>query len=131
MSSNRKKLPIQRKTCAHPQKIMLYIWWNSEGVLYYELFPRGVTITADIHCQQRNKRKRPTRLHEVHYNARPHSANLTISTTQELGWEVIPHPPYSPDLAPSDFQVFRSLWNNLPGTSRNFKMCSVNCFITS
>ena len=33
------------KACGHPQKVMLPIWWTSESVLYYELIPRGVTIT--------------------------------------------------------------------------------------
>ena len=47
---------------------------------------------------------------------RPHFANLT-KNIQELDWEVIPHPPYSPDLAPPDFHLFRSLSNNLQGTS--------------
>ena len=53
----------------------------------------------------------------LHDNARSHSANLTKSTIQELGWEVIPHPPPSPDLTPSDFQLFCSLSNNLQETS--------------
>ncbi|GBP87168.1 Mariner Mos1 transposase [Eumeta japonica] len=26
-----------------------------------------------------------------------------------LDWEVVPHPPYSPDIAPSDYNLFRSL----------------------
>ena len=51
LSPNKKTSP-RRKTCAHPQKIMLCIWWNSEGVLHYELLPRSVTINADIYCQQ-------------------------------------------------------------------------------
>ena len=51
----------------------------------------------------------------LHDNSRLHSANLT-ETLQELGWEVIAHPPYSPDLVPSGFHLFRSLSNNLQGT---------------
>ena len=113
-----KKPTPRTKTCAHPQNIMLSTCWNSKSVLYYELLSRGVTITAwhllpatETSCRHYKK----TRLCEVkilHDNARPHSDNLTENTIQELGWEIIPHPPYLPALAPSDFHLFRSLSNN-------------------
>jgi len=34
---------------------------------------------------------------------------------KEIGWEVLMHPPYSLDLAPSDYYLFRSLQNSLSG----------------
>ena len=34
---------------------------------------------------------------------------------RELGWEVLMNPPYSLDLAPSDYHLFRSLKNSLNG----------------
>jgi len=32
-----------------------------------------------------------------------------------LGWTVVPHPPYSPDLALSDFHLFRPMKDGLRG----------------
>jgi len=32
---------------------------------------------------------------------------------RELGWEVLMHPLYSPDIAPSDYLLFRFLQNSL------------------
>ena len=48
-------------------------------------------------------------------NARPHTSLVTRKKLLKLGWEVMPHPPYSPDLAPSDYLLFRSLQTHLNG----------------
>ncbi len=45
----------------------------------------------------------------LHDNARPHTSNQMKKCLSELNFEVIPHPPYSPDMASTDFQLFRSL----------------------
>jgi histone-lysine N-methyltransferase SETMAR len=42
---------------------------------------------------------------------------MTKATIQELDWEILPHPPYSLDLAPSDYHLFCSLSSNLCGVS--------------
>ena len=45
----------------------------------------------------------------LHDNARPHISCHTTAETVKIGWEVLPHPSYSPDLAPSDFHLFGPL----------------------
>lgn len=42
-------------------------------------------------------------------NVCSHTAHLTCDKLQELGWEVLSHLAYSPDLAPSDFYLSGSL----------------------
>jgi hypothetical protein len=59
------------------------------------------------------RRKRPGQL--TRDNARPHTVRATQERIQELQWELLAHPPYSPDLAPSDFHLFGSLKNHLGG----------------
>ncbi|GFW76638.1 histone-lysine N-methyltransferase SETMAR [Trichonephila clavipes] len=54
-----------------------------------------------------------------HDNARPHTSLVTRQKLLELGWDVLPHPPYSPDHAPSDYFLFRSLQNSLNGKNFN------------
>ena len=48
-----------------------------------------------------------------HDNAKPHVANIVKEKIAKFGWELLPHPLYSPDLAPSDHHLFRSLSNGL------------------
>jgi histone-lysine N-methyltransferase SETMAR len=50
-----------------------------------------------------------------HDNVRPHSANQTTATLRSFKWEVLQHPPYSPDLAPSDLHLFGPLKHHLSG----------------
>ena len=44
----------------------------------------------------------------LHDNSRPHTVRRS-TYLQEFGWEVFIHPPYSPDLAPSNFHPFLHL----------------------
>ncbi|XP_018349831.1 PREDICTED: histone-lysine N-methyltransferase SETMAR-like [Trachymyrmex septentrionalis] len=84
------------KAGLHPKKVMLCIWWNWKGIVYYELLPNNETIDSDKYCSQLDKLK-------------------TRQKLLALGWDVLPHPPYSPDIAPSDYHLFRSLQNSING----------------
>ena len=99
-------------------------------MVYYELLPQGEIINFEVYCRQLDNLK--TAIEEKRSglairnnivfhqdNARPHVSMSTRQKLLELGWDVLPHPPYSPDIAPSDFHLFRSLQNFLNG--KNFE----------
>ena len=48
-------------------------------------------------------------------NARLHVFLMTRQKMLQLGWEVLIHPLYAPDIVPSDFHWFRSWQNYLNG----------------
>ncbi|EYB98974.1 hypothetical protein Y032_0027g1627 [Ancylostoma ceylanicum] len=110
----------------HEKKTMLTVWWNSAGILHYEFLKTGETIDADNYCRQLDKmhenlaraspavvnRKGPILLHD---NARPHVSQKTSQKLSDLGYEILPHPPYSPDLSPTDYHFFKHLDNLVKG----------------
>ncbi|GFS90055.1 histone-lysine N-methyltransferase SETMAR [Trichonephila clavipes] len=48
-------------------------------------------------------------------NARPHTVTAMQNHIATLDWEPLHYPPYTPDLAPSDFHLFPALKKNLAG----------------
>jgi histone-lysine N-methyltransferase SETMAR len=112
-------------------KVMLCVWWNSEGPIHFEFVPDGQAVNAELYRQQLDRmyaaltRKYPALVNRSqvllhHDNAPAHTARSTLDKLQELdGIELLPHPAYSPDLAPSDYHLFRSMAHFLRG--RTFK----------
>ena len=107
-------------------KLMLTVFWDSQEPILEHYMEKCVTVTSANYCNMLRNELRPTicskrrgRLTHgfllLHDNACPHTAHLTINTIRQLDWEVLEHPAYSPDLAPSDFHLFGPLKNALRG----------------
>jgi histone-lysine N-methyltransferase SETMAR len=68
----------------------------------------------------------------LHDNARPHTAAAMQDLIATFGWEQFNHPPYSPELAPSDFHVFLHLKTFLGGRRfRSDEIKEVNMWFAS
>jgi histone-lysine N-methyltransferase SETMAR len=102
------------------KKVMICVWWNFEGVVHFELVPNGKAINAELYCQQLDRvcdkvaEKYPSLINRKRVlmqqdNAKPHTAKKTKAKFEELDLEILPHPAYSPDCAPSDYGLFRSM----------------------
>jgi len=109
----------------HSSKIILCFWWDQLGVVYHELLKPSETITGDLYQKQlmylsralKDKRPQYNGRHDkviLQYgNARSHVAKLVKIYLETLKWEVLPHPLYSPDIAP--YHLFRSMAHGLAG----------------
>ncbi|XP_015438009.1 PREDICTED: histone-lysine N-methyltransferase SETMAR-like [Dufourea novaeangliae] len=124
----RSSSPKPRKFKQSPSagKVMVTVFWDEKGVLLVDFMPSGTTINADRYCETLKKLRRAIQNRRrgmlskgvsiLYDNARPHVACTTVALLQQFGWEMITHPPYSPDLAPSDYHLFPKLKEHLTGT---------------
>ena len=106
-------------------KVMASIFWDMKGVLLCDFLEHGSTITgqyfsevmANLHNAVRYKRPgklalRPLLLID---NAPAHSSEIGRAAIRNAKFVQLDHPAYSPDLAPSDFFLFRDLKKYLRG----------------
>ncbi|UYV73469.1 hypothetical protein LAZ67_10003549 [Cordylochernes scorpioides] len=117
--------PKKAKVTISAGKVMSIVFWDCKGVLLVDYLPPNTTVNAARYCKVLTKlraaikRKRPGLLSRkvllVHDNARPHAARTTQTLLENFKWEIFTHPPYSLDLAPSDFHLFPALKLHLGG----------------
>ena len=104
---------------------MATVFWDSEGVILVDFMPKGTTINSDVYTDTLRKLK--ARLRRVrphldmskvllqHDNARTHTSLKICEVIASFGWTTVTHPPYSPDLAPSDYHRFEPLKEGVRG----------------
>ncbi|XP_023228571.1 histone-lysine N-methyltransferase SETMAR-like [Centruroides sculpturatus] len=126
-SSSPRKVKFKQTISA--QKIMCTVFWDRYGVLLVDFLPHRETINSAAYCETLKKLRRAIQNKRrgllskgvvlLHDNARPHTANQTQDLITSFGWEQLDHPPYSPDLAPSDYHLFLHLKKHLAGQRHN------------
>lgn len=100
-------------------------WWNDEDEGQQWRIPdkngkRQYNINSDVYLAQldrlqaaietrRKGKKKKIVFH--HDNARPHVERRVVESIAKKGWKLLPHPPYSPTEAPTDYHVNLSLKN--------------------
>jgi histone-lysine N-methyltransferase SETMAR len=100
---------------------MAAVFWERKGVLMVEFMPQGTTITSKVYCETLKKLRRTIQNKRrgmltygvviLRDSARPHTAARTRALLDHFNWELFDHPPYSPDLALSDYHLFTYLKN--------------------
>ena len=89
--------------------------------------PNGRAINAELYCEQLDRvydalvEKCPSLVRRKRAlfqqdNAKSHTSRKTSNKFEELdGIEVLPHPVYSPDVAPSEYGLLRSMQHFMKG----------------
>jgi histone-lysine N-methyltransferase SETMAR len=96
---------------------MLTVFWSPRGFFLTEALPKGQTFNSQYYSQTilhtLSRRLPPLsgfRKHLVHVdNASPHRSQFTMEHPKKFRFKSVPHPPFSPDLAPSDFYLFGTI----------------------
>lgn len=111
--------PKKAKTVLSAGKVMATVFWDSQGIIFIDYLQKGQTITGAYYVtlldrlgeELRTKRPRLARKKVLFHqdNAPVHKSTVAMAKLHELGFGLLPHPPYSPDLAPSDFFLFPNL----------------------
>jgi len=101
------------------KKVMALVFWDKMGVLLVEFFRKGKTLTGakyaeilrklKLAIQSKRGEKWDDGVFLLHDNAPSHTSKVCKSAISDLGFVEISHPPYSPDLAPSDYFLFPHL----------------------
>ena len=102
-------------------KVLASIFWDQDGILLIYYLPKGQAINAEyylsllVHLKYILKEKRRSLkvtkgVIFLYYNAPAHRGSPATQKKLDT-WvsNVFYHPPYSPDLAPSDYHLFSGL----------------------
>ena len=121
MQWKHKVSPTPMKFCVKQLagKIMTTVFWDSEGVLRFEFMPHKTTITGDTYAstmvalceniKQKCRGKLSAGVLLFHDNAPTHKSSTLWAARRKCGFEELNHPPYRPDLGPSNYWGGRSL----------------------
>jgi transposase len=119
--------PERERITVQVRKMVVTIVWNPTRFSRIIALPKGMKFNAD-YCishrlnplsewQRSQIRRSDRRLHVHEENARPHTAKKVTEFLAGNRMKRAPHPPYSPDLAPYDFDLFGYIKDRLAGAS--------------
>ena len=111
-----------RQTSMTKQKFLACVFWDAKGLLLMEILPQGQPLNSEIYCTLLDKlsdallskrRRSCSDRFFLQDNARPHTAQASMNKLRQLGFQILPHPPYSPDISPSDFYLFHPMKDSI------------------
>ena len=114
--------PKKFKTQPSVGKVMATVFWDAKGIIMLDFLPKRRTITgvyyANLLDQLRTaicEKRRGNSLKVFCCNRTARESTLAMDAVERSGYKLIPHPAYSPDLAPTNFFLFPNLKKDIRG----------------
>ena len=108
--------PKKFRTQPSASKVMATVFWDSKGIILIDYKPAGTSITGEYYAnvikqlrvaiKEKRRGKLAAGVLLLHDNAPVHKSRAAQAAIPECKFEQLNHPPYSPDLAPSDYYLF-------------------------
>jgi histone-lysine N-methyltransferase SETMAR len=112
-------VPKKTKSVSSARKVMASVFWDAEDIFFIDYLEKGKRITGEYYYNllTRLDEKIREKIHTLQKekiifyqdNAPAHQSVLVMGKLRDLHYELLEHPFYSPDLAPSDFYFFQKL----------------------
>ena len=103
--------PKKFKRVSSAGKVMASIFWDNQGVIIVDYLEEGRTLNGAYYAEKRTRlrqeivRKRRRKLTRgvllLQDNMPAQMSQVTMPAATHCGFEVLPHPPFSPDSSPS------------------------------
>ena len=107
-----KKFRVQKSA----GKVLASIFLDQDGILLIEYLPKGQTINAEYYSslpvqlkdilKEKHRGNVTKGVLFLHDNSPAHLALATQKKLTYQGFQCLDQPPYTPDLAPSDYHLF-------------------------
>ena len=119
-------LAPRNSQCKNPlEKFSPRFLWDQDGILFIDYLPKDQTINAEYYSsllvqlkdilKEKHCGKVTKGVLFLHNNAPAHQALATQKKLTRLGFQCLDHPPYSLNMAPSDYHLFPGLKKQLIG----------------
>ena len=115
MEAHRLTHPLKFKVAFLSKKVMASVFWDRESGLMIEYLERApllmesimlMNYTAYVKKSRKRRGKLRNGVHLLQDNAPAHTSKVAMAAEKEFGYKILTHPPFSQDLAPSDYFLF-------------------------
>lgn len=108
-------------------EVMASVFWVCKVFILLDFFPKGQTINGEYYTaqirrlrlaikeKQRGMLRKGALFHQD--NVPVHTSAVAMAAIHSRGFQLLQHPPYFPDLAPSDYHLFPLMKKHLGGSS--------------